>query len=114
MIAVNIAVIKAIAEWLLAVSGAVAVIVAIVKRMLKPILQPLKEVTEKQKHFEECLDRDKKRLDKLDSIMELIVQDNAMELMTLKQVINHMRTNNNTDQMQKIEDDIDKYMATRK
>lgn len=46
--------------------------------------------------------------------MDLIVKDNAMELTTLQQITNHMRTNNNTDRMQKIEDDIDGYMATRK
>lgn len=121
MIAVNVDIIKVIAEWLVIVSGGAAVIVAIVKKMLAPILKPLKEVVgkqaeikEKQTHIEECLDRDKKRLDKLDDIMDLIVKDNAMELTTLQQITNHMRTNNNTDRMQKIEDDIDRYMASRR
>ena len=121
MIAVNVDIIKAIAEWLAIVSGGAAVIVAIVKKLLAPILKPLKEVVEKQAeieekqtHIEKCLDRDKKRLDKLDDIMELIIKDNAMELTTLQQITNHMRTNNNTDRMQKIEDDIDRYMASRR
>lgn len=114
MITINLEIIKMIAEWVLPVAGAAGVIVAIVKKMLKPVLQPLKEVIEKQKDIEECLGRDKKRLDKLDIIMDLIVKDNAMELTTLQQIINHMRTNNNTDRMQKIEDDIDRYMANRR
>lgn len=121
MITVNLAIIKMIAEWIIPVAGAAAVIVAVVKKMLAPVLKPLDEIVQKQAELEkeqlqieECLTRDKKRLDKLDGIMDLIVKDNAMELTTLQQIINHMRTNNNTERMQKIEDDIDKYMATRK
>lgn len=111
---IDLVLIGKIAKWLVAVAGGIAVVVAIVKKILTPILNPIKELAEKQEHIEECLNRDKKRLDKHDEILGLLVKDNEMELTSLMQLINHLRTDNNTGSMKVIEDSIDKYLISRK
>lgn len=113
MVTINIAIIATVAKWVVAVSGGVAVVVAVIKRMLRPILDPLREVAEKQQAIEECLQRDKQRLEDHDKVLNMLVKDNETELISFKMLINHLRTGNNSATMQQIENQLDEYLAKR-
>jgi hypothetical protein len=43
----------------------------------------------------------------------MMSKDNEIELKALRDIINHLRTDNNTGEMKRIEDDIDEYLIGR-
>ena len=45
--------------------------------------------------------------------MGILSRDNEIELKALRDVVNHLRTHNNTGEMKRVEDDIDEYLITR-
>ena len=75
--------------------------------------KPHEETNKKFEHYDECLAKDKKRIDELETTLKILGRDNEIELKALRDIINHLRTDNNTGEMQKVEDDIDKYLISR-
>ena len=99
---VSVASVVAVASAIVTVYGAIKVIA----EMKKKAEQPMADVNKK-------LDRDKKRLDKLEDSFDDLKKDNEITLTALKVIINHLRTDNNTGAMQKLEEEIDSYLIRR-
>lgn len=98
------------------VAGIIAVIGSAWKVILeakKAMNKPHAEIMEKLEHYDKCLAKDKERIDSLEMALKIMGKDNEIELKALRDIINHLRTDNNTGEMQKIEDDIDKYLISR-
>lgn len=85
-----------------------------IKEAQKALNRPKEELSDKLKHYDECLAKDKKRLDEIEANLELEKKDNEVVLKTLKEIIKHLRTKNNTDAMKKVEENIDNYLIERK
>ena len=79
----------------------------------KVLSKPHKDVQNKFKEYDGYLARDKERLDELERVLKILGKDNEMELRAIRDMINHLRTDNNTGEMEKIEDDIDGYLISR-
>lgn len=84
-----------------------------IKEAQKALNKPKEELSDKLKHYDECLANDKKRLDEIEGALERQKKDNEVMLKTLKELIKHFRTNNNTDEMKKVEENIDNYLIER-
>lgn len=98
-----------VAGIIIALSSAWKVIVEARKALNKPY----SDVVEKLKHYDEYLAKDKKRIEALELALQVVGKDNEIELKALRDIINHLRTDNNTGEMKKIEDDIDTYLISR-
>lgn len=79
----------------------------------KALNKPYKNIEEKFDHYNKCLTKDKERLDGLELSLHMLSKDNEIELKALRDIINHLRTDNNTGEMKRIEDDIDEYLIGR-
>ena len=107
--------------------SAVAGIIVVIGSAWKVIIEakralnkPYQDLLDKFKHYDECFARDKERLDNMEEIIrklsannEMLSKDNEIELIALRDIINHLRTDNNTGEMQEIEDNIDEHLITR-
>lgn len=101
---------------ILSVAGAIVAIGSAWKvliEMKKEWNKPQEELENKVNDFEKYLAQDKKRIDGLESALHTLSKDNEIELRALRDIINHLRTDNNTGEMQKVEDDIDGYLISR-
>lgn len=79
----------------------------------KALNRPMDEIKAKFEHYDTCLANDKKRLDNFESALLVLSKDNEIELRALRDIVNHFRTDNNTGEMKKIEDDIDEHLIKR-
>ena len=79
----------------------------------KALNKPREDIEAKFKHYDKCLAQDKERLDGLELSLHMMSKDNEIELKALRDIINHLRTDNNTGEMKRIEDDIDEYLIKR-
>lgn len=102
-IELNLATLICVASCIITVGGAVKVLAEAKKALQKP----LDEVHKKMAHYDECLDRDKKHLTKLD---EAVVENaNAINMIVDIDLtmLRHMSDGNNTkeinDKIKKIE-----------
>lgn len=75
--------------------------------------KPHKNLEAKIDHCNEHLANHEERVDELELSLHTLGKDNEIELMALRDIINHLRTNNNTGDMEKIEDGIEKYLIKR-
>lgn len=101
---------------ILSVAGAIVAIGSawkVLVEMKKEWNKPQEELENKVNDFEKYLAQDKKRIDGLESALHILSKDNEIELRALRDIINHLRTDNNTGEMQKVEDDIDGYLISR-
>ena len=101
---------------ILSVAGAIVAIGSawkVLVEMKKAWNKPQEELENKVNDFEKYLAQDKKRIDGLESALHILSKDNEIELRALRDIINHLRTDNNTGEMQKVEDDIDGYLISR-
>lgn len=106
-----------------AVLGAIVLIGSAWKALVeikKALNKPYQDLLDKFKHYDECLAKDKERLDDMEKIIknlmannEMLSKDNEIELIALRDIINHLRTDNNTGEMEEIEDNIDQHLITR-
>ena len=101
--------IVSVAGVIVAIGSAWKVIIEAKKSLNKPYV----EVMEKFDHYDKCLAKDKERIDTLEAALRIVGKDNEIELKALRDIINHLRTDNNTGEMKKIEDDIDTYLISR-
>lgn len=101
--------IVSVAGVIIAIGSAWKVIVE-AKRALN---KPHKDIEDKFNHYSKCLANDRERLDELELSLRILSKDNEIELKALRDIINHLRTDNNTGEMKRVEDDIDEYLITR-
>ena len=98
-----------VAGVIIAIGSAWKVIVEAKKALKKPY----EDIENKFNHYDKCLVNDKERLKNLESSLGILSRDNEIELKALRDVVNHLRTHNNTGEMKRVEDDIDEYLITR-
>lgn len=98
-----------VAGVIIAVGSAWKVIVEAKKALNKPH----KDIESKFNHYDKCLVNDNERLKNLEVSLGILSRDNEIELKALRDVVNHLRTHNNTGEMKRVEDDIDEYLITR-
>ena len=79
----------------------------------KALNKPYKDIESKFNHYDKCLINDNERLKNLELSLGILSRDNEIELKALRDVVNHLRTHNNTGEMKRVEDDIDEYLITR-
>ena len=79
----------------------------------KALNKPYKDIEHKFNHYDKCLINDNERLKNLELSLGILSRDNEIELKALRDVVNHLRTHNNTGEMKRVEDDIDEYLITR-
>ena len=94
-IELNVATIIYIASCVITVGGAVKILLEAKKALQKP----LDQVNDKLKHYDECLDKDKKHLDKLDLIAEENVQAINMLVDINLTALRHMSDGNHTGEI---------------
>lgn len=98
------------------VAGGLAAIWAAWKAFMearKLMNKPQDEIKDKLKHHDDCLARDKKRLDEIEDMLIVLGKDNEIELKALRDIMNHLRTDNHTGEIEQLEDDINEYLITR-
>ncbi len=98
-----------VAGVIVAIGSALKVIIEAKKALNKPY----KDIESKFAHYDKCLVNDKERLKNLEASLGILSRDNEIELKALRDVVNHLRTHNNTGEMKRVEDDIDEYLITR-
>lgn len=101
--------IVSVAGVIIAIGSAWKVIIEAKKALNKP----REDIEAKFKHYDKCLAQDKERLDGLELSLYMLSKDNEIELKALRDIINHLRTDNNTGEMKRVEDDIDEYLIKR-
>lgn len=109
VVTISWASIVSVAGVIIAIGSAWKVIVE-AKRALN---KPYEDIEAKFEHYDNCLANDKERLDGLELSLRMLSKDNEIELKALRDIINHLRTDNNTGEMKRVEDDIDEYLIKR-
>ena len=109
MVTLSWASVVSVAGVIIAIGSAWKVIVEAKKALNKPY----KDIESKFNHYDKCLINDKERLKNLELALGILSRDNEIELKALRDVVNHLRTHNNTGEMERVEDDIDEYLITR-
>ena len=94
-IELNVAVIIQIASGISIVAGAILVLVKFGRWMLKP----LKDLTERVDNAEKFLDNDKKHLEKIDYIMDYLLESNQLLLKNTNTMMRHMEDGNHTGEI---------------
>lgn len=94
-IELNIVTIVSAASCIVAVGGAIKVLL----EFKKAVLKPLEEVNGRLDHVDECLDKDKKHLDKIDSVIEELGEAINLLVPAVKVSLEHMADGNNTGEM---------------
>lgn len=109
VVTISWASIVSVAGVIIAIGSAWKVIVEAKKALNKPY----KDIEAKFEHYDKCLAQDKERIDELEKVLRILGKDNEIELKALRDITNHLRTDNNTGEMKKVEDNIDEYLISR-
>lgn len=103
-IELNLATLICVCSCIITVGGAIKVLTEAKKALQKPIA----EINDKLEHYDQCLDRDKLQLDKLDSAMTETAKSINMLVDIDLTMLRHMSNGNNTgeinEKIKKIED----------
>lgn len=103
-IELNVATVIYIATCIVTVGGAVKILMEARKALQKPI----DEVNRKLAHYDECLDRDKRHLDKIDDVIEANTSAINMMVDVDLTMLRHMSDGNHTgeinEKIKKVED----------
>jgi len=106
MIQLDLSVVELVAGLIIAVGGATAIIVKVVKRAFAPITEPMKKIEKEVERQAECLNNDKKRLDRLEEALTSMAMDideiketQVVILGSLFAMLQHMATGNATGEM---------------
>ena len=94
-IELNLATLICVCSCIITVGGAIKVLAEAKTALQKPIA----EINEKLQHYDECLDRDKLQLDKLNTAMD----ENAKSINMIVDIdltmLRHMKNGNNTGEI---------------
>lgn len=94
--------------------GVVGAAVKILSEAKKSLTKPLDEADEKFRHYDACLDRDKKHLDKLDDIIEEL--GDAVNLLVSANMVTleHLKDGNSTGKIDSQIKKMDEWLVGRK
>lgn len=110
IIELNLATVVAIASCIVAVGGAIKVLF----EFKKAVQKPLDEVNKKFEHYDDCLDKDKKHLEKIDIAIEELGEATNLLVSASKAMLVHLNDGNNTGEMSKQVTMLDEWLIKRK
>lgn len=76
--------------------------------------KPHKEIKAKLEHHDECLKRDDQRLKKLESENDSLREDMHQVMLVMLVMLSHMESGNNTGEIVKAKNDLNRYLIERK
>lgn len=109
-IELNLVNIISICTCIVTVGGAIKVFIEIKKAIKKP----LDKIDEKLIYVDECLTRDKTRLDNMDEVLEDLTQAFNMLVKSNRTVLYHLEDGNHTGEIRKAEKEIDDWLMKGK
>ena len=109
-IELNVATIIYFCTCIITVAGAVKILLEAKKALQKP----LDDVNEKLAHYDECLDRDKKRLDDMDEVLVDLTGSINMLVKSNRTMLYHMEDGNHTGEIHKELKEIDDWLMKGK
>lgn len=101
LITIDTSVIMAACTCIVTVAGAVAVIYKMTRKIMN---------TEKIGGIEECLKRDKKRLDKQDEVLGELSADMKQLLSAVDALLEHAKTGNSTNELSRVHSEFKKHL----
>lgn len=99
-----------ICTCIVTVAGAVKVFIEIKKAFMKP----LGEIDEKLKFCDECLKRDKDRLDGMDDVLGDLTQSINMLVKSNRTILYHLEEGNHTGEIRKASKELDDWLMEGK
>ena len=109
-IELNIITVVSIASCIVAVGGAIKVLL----ELKKAVMKPLSQVNVRLDQLEEYLDNDKKHFDKIDAVIEELGEAVNLLVPAVKISLEHMADGNNTGEMKKQVEIMNKWLVERK
>lgn len=93
--------------------GIVGGAVKVLYEAKKALQKPLEEVNKKFKQYDEYLDKDKKRLDQIDTALEELTKSINMLVKSNRTMLYHMEDGNHTGEIKEEIDTIDEWLLSR-
>ena len=109
-IELNIVTIVYICSCIGIVGGAIKILVEAKKALQKP----LDEVNRKLEHYDECLDKDKKHLDKIDILIEELGEAVNILVSANRTTLSHLKEGNHTGEIEAQVKQMDEWLVNRK
>ena len=82
-------------------------------KLFKKLSAPLENLEKRLDHHDECLAKDKKRLDELEGQLKTNNSSTNLLLKAMMTILAHLETNNNTNEMKQMRKDIENYLIDR-
>ena len=109
MIEVSIATILTVASWIVAVGAAIKVLVD-AKKVFK---KPFDDIEARLQHHDECLARDKQKLEKMDYTLQNVVESNKMLIKSNMVMLKHMEEGNHNGEIKAQEEKLNDWLVER-
>lgn len=109
-IELNIATIIYIASCI----GILGAAVKILAEAKKALTKPIEDIRNKMEHYDDCLDRDKKHLEKIDIAIEELGDATNLLVSASRVTLAHMKDGNSTGDIDKQLKRIDEWLVERK
>lgn len=103
---------NAVYAWCIFIA-AVGVAIGWLAKATKPMFKPFKELQKEVKDIEACEENDRSRIDKHEEALVELTNDNRMILESIALLMKHAETGNNTGEISKKRQELEKYLINR-
>lgn len=79
-------------------------------KAINSVRKPVKDVNDKFKHYDECFQRDKQRLDNFEKVILDSIECNKLLLEAVHSMLNHFEDGNHTNMLREEKKKIEKYL----
>ena len=80
----------------------------------KALKKPLEEVNKKLSHYDQCLDSDKKRLDRIDYVLEDLTTSINMLVKSNRTILYHLEDGNHSGEIKQELKDLDAWLLEKR
>jgi hypothetical protein len=94
--------------------GTVGAAVKILAEAKKALTQPIDEIHKKMEHYDDCLDRDKKHLEKIDIAIKELGDATNLLVSASRVTLAHLKDGNHSGDIDKQLKQIDEWLVVRK
>lgn len=94
--------------------AAVGAAIKVLFEAKKALQKPFEDMQAKCEHYDECLERDKKHLEKIDTAIEELGQATNLLVSASRITLAHLKDGNNTGEIDKKVKEIDEWLIERK